>query len=100
MIDKVSLDKFITGEGDDEYENQYTIDESDMDDYEKRFIESQDAVRKYVGDLIVVHKRLNSTQKKLNLAVDIILALREKVTLIPTEIQKQINSLAKGGYRG
>ena len=100
MIDKVSLDKFITGEGDDEYENQYTIDESDMDNYEKRFIESQDAVRKYVGDLIVVHKRLNSTQKKLNLAVDIILALREKVTLIPTEIQKQINSLAKGGYRG
>ena len=69
-------------------------------EYEERFIESQDTVRKYVGDLIVAHKRLNSTQKKLNLAVDIILALREKVTLIPTKIAKQINSLTKGGYRG
>ena len=100
MIDKVSLDNFITGGGDDNHEKQYTIDESDMDNYEKRFIESQDAVRKYVGDLIVAHKRLNSTQKKLNLAVDIILALRKEVTLIPTKIQKQIDTLTKGGYRG
>ena len=71
-----------------------------VDHYEMQYKESQDTVRKYVGDLIVAHKRLNSTQKKLNLAVDIILALREKVTLIPTKIQKQINSLTKGGYRG
>ena len=93
MIDKVSLDKFITGEGDDEYENQYTIDESDMDNYEKRFKESQDAVRRYAADV-------RNVTKKLDLAVDIILALRKEVTLIPTKIAKQINSLTKGGYRG
>jgi len=93
MIDKVSLDKFITGEGDDEYENQYTIDESDMDNYEKRFKESQDTVRKYAADV-------RNVTKKLDLAVDIILALRKEVTLIPTKIAKQINSLTKGGYRG
>ena len=46
MIDKVSLDKFITGEGDDEYENQYT-----MDGYEQQYKESQDAVRKYADDV-------------------------------------------------
>ena len=60
MIDKVSLDKFITGEGDDEYENQYT-----MDGYEQQYKESQDAVRKYAHDL-------RNVQKKLDLAVDII----------------------------
>ena len=93
MIDKVSLDKFITGEGDDEYENLYTIDESDMDNYEKRFIESQDTVRKYAADV-------RNVTKKLDLAVDIILSLRKEVTLIPTKIQKQIDTLTKGGYRG
>ena len=98
MIDKVSLDKFITGEGDDEYENQYTIDESDMDNYEKRFKESQDTVRKYAADV-------RNVTKKLDLAVDIILALRKHImlsteTLVPTKIQKQIDLLTKGGYRG
>ena len=45
-INKVSLDKFITGEGNDEYENQYT-----MDGYEQQYKESQDAVRKYADDV-------------------------------------------------
>ena len=62
-------------------------------EYEDRFIESQDTVRKYAADV-------RNVTKKLDLAVDIILALRKEVTLIPTKIQKQINSLTKGGYRG
>ena len=66
-----------------EYENRF----------EKRFIESQDTVRKYVEDV-------RNVTKKLDLAVDIILALRKEVTLIPTKIQKQIDTLTKGGYRG
>ena len=61
--------------------------------YELQYKESQNAVRKYAIDL-------RNVTKKLDLAVDIILALRKKVTLIPTKIQKQINSLTKGGYRG
>ena len=64
-----------------------------VDHYEKRFKESQDAVRAYAKDL-------RNAQKKLDLAADIILALRKKVTLIPTKIQKQIDTLTKGGYRG
>ena len=88
-----NLNNFITGGGDDNHEKQYTIDESDMDNYEKRFKESQDTVRKYAADV-------RNVTKKLDLAVDIILALRKEVTLIPTKIAKQINSLTKGGYRG
>ena len=64
-----------------------------VDHYEKRFKESQDTVRKYAVDV-------RNVTKKLDLAVDIILALRKEVTLIPTKIQKQIESLTKGGYRG
>jgi hypothetical protein len=59
----------------------------------EQFKESQDAVRRYAADV-------RNVQKKLDLAVDIILALRKKVTLIPTKIQKQIDALTKGGYRG
>ena len=64
-----------------------------MENYEQRFIESQDTVRKYAKDL-------RNAQEKLDLAADIILALRKEVTLIPTKIQKQIDTLTKGGYRG
>ena len=64
-----------------------------VDHYEKRFKESQETVRKYAADV-------RKVQKKLDLAADIILALRKEVTLIPTKIQKQIDSLTKGGYRG
>ena len=64
-----------------------------MSEYEKRFKESQDTVRKYAADV-------RNVTKKLDLAVDIILSLREHVTLIPTKIAKQINLLTKGGYRG
>ena len=64
-----------------------------VDHYEKRFKESQDAVRAYAH-------AIKKAQKKLDLAVDIILALRKEVTLIPTKIQKQIDALVKGGYRG
>ena len=64
-----------------------------MENYEQRFIESQDTIRKYAKDL-------RNAQEKLDLAADIILALRKEVTLIPTKIQKQIDSLTKGGYRG
>ena len=64
-----------------------------VDHYEKRFKESQDTVRKYAVDV-------RNVTKKLDLAVDIILALRKEVTLIPTKIQKHIDSLTKGGYRG
>tara|TARA_R100001530_G_C4286853_1_gene147019 strand:+ start:341 stop:553 length:213 start_codon:yes stop_codon:yes gene_type:complete len=64
-----------------------------VDHYEKRFKESQDTVRKYAADV-------RNVTKKLDLAVDIILSLREHVTLIPTKIAKQINLLTKGGYRG
>ena len=88
-----NLDNFITGGGDDNHEKQYTIDESDMDNYEKRFKESQDTVREYAADV-------RNVTKKLDLAVDIILALRKEVTLIPEKIAKQINELTKGGYRG
>ena len=59
----------------------------------EQFKESQDAVRRYAADV-------RNIQKKLDLAVDIILALREHMTLIPTKIQKQIDALTKGGYRG
>ena len=59
----------------------------------EQFKESQDAVRRYAADV-------RNVQKKLDLAVDIILALRKHITLIPTKIQKQINALTKGGYRG
>ena len=59
----------------------------------EQFKESQDAVRRYATDV-------RNVQKKLDLAVDIILALRKHITLIPTKIQKQINALTKGGYRG
>ena len=58
----------------------------------EQFKESQDAVRRYAADV-------RNVQKKLDLAVDIILALRKHITLIPTKIQKQINALTKGGYR-
>ena len=61
--------------------------------YEEEYISSQDAVRRYAADV-------RNVTKKLDLAVDIILALRKEVTLIPTKIQKQIDSLTKGGYRG
>ena len=64
-----------------------------MENYEQRFIESQVTVRKYAKDL-------RNAQEKLDLAADIILALRKEITLIPTKIQKQIDSLTKGGYRG
>ena len=92
-INKVSLDKFITGEGNDEYENQYT-----MDWYEQQYKESQDAVRKYAADL-------RNVEKKLDLAVDIILSLKKYISTvtvrsIPKKIDKQINALTKGGYRG
>ena len=64
----------------------------------ERFKESQDAVRKYAVDL-------KNAQKKLDLAVDIILSLKEymstvTVLSIPKKIDKQINALTKGGYRG
>ena len=55
MIDKVSLDKFITGEGDDEYENQYT-----MDGYEQQYKESQDAVRKYAEEVRELEKEIKA----------------------------------------
>ena len=61
--------------------------------YEQQYKESQGAVRAYAHSL-------RKTQKKLDLAVDIILALRKEVTLVPTKIQKQIDALVKGGYRG
>ena len=61
--------------------------------YEKEYISSQEAIRRYASDV-------RNVTKKLDLAVDIILALRKEVTLVPTKIQKQIDSLAKGGYRG
>ena len=64
-----------------------------VDHYEKRFKESQDTVRKYATDV-------RNVTKKLDLAVDIILELRKEVTLVPTKIQKQIDALVKGGYRG
>ena len=64
-----------------------------MENYELQYKESQDTVRKYAVDV-------RNVTKKLDLAVDIILALRKEVTLIPTKIQKQIDSLTKGGYRG
>jgi predicted metal-dependent hydrolase len=64
-----------------------------VDHYEKRFKESQDTVREYAADV-------RNVTKKLDLAVDIILALRKEVTLIPEKIAKQINELTKGGYRG
>ena len=74
-----------------------------MSVYKEEFIASQDAVRKYAADV-------RNIQKKLDLAVDIILALRKQITLpwkkgltttlIPTKIQKQIDALTKGGYRG
>ena len=64
-----------------------------MENYELQYKESQDTVRKYAADV-------RNVTKKLDLAVDIILALRKEVTLIPTKIQKQIDSLTKGGYRG
>jgi molecular chaperone GrpE (heat shock protein) len=64
-----------------------------VDHYEKQYKESQDAVRRYAADV-------RNVTKKLDLAVDIILALRKEITLIPTKIQKQIDSLTKGGYRG
>ena len=64
----------------------------------ERFKESQDAVRKYAEDL-------KNAQKKLDLAADIILSLKEymstvTVLSIPKKIDKQINALTKGGYRG
>ena len=55
MIDKVSLDKFITGEGNDEYENQYT-----MDGYEQQYKESQDAVRKYAEEVRELKKEIKA----------------------------------------
>ena len=61
--------------------------------YELQYKESQNAVRKYAIDL-------RNVTKKLDLAVDIILALRKHMTLVPTKIQKQIDALVKGGYRG
>ena len=61
--------------------------------YELQYKESQNAIRKYAIDL-------RNVTKKLDLAVDIILALRKHMTLVPTKIQKQIDSLTKGGYRG
>jgi len=54
-INKVSLDKFITGEGNDEYENQYT-----MDGYEQQYKESQDAVRKYADDVRRLEKEIKA----------------------------------------
>ena len=63
------------------------------ENYEQQYKESQDTVRKYATDV-------RNVTKKLDLAVDIILALRKEVTLIPTKIQKQIDALVKGGYRG
>ena len=61
--------------------------------YEEQYRESQCAVKAYAH-------AIKKTQKKLDLAVDIILALRKEVTLVPTKIQKQIDALVKGGYRG
>ena len=55
MIDKVSLDKFITGEGNDEYENQYT-----MDGYEQQYKESQNAVRKYAEEVRELKKEIKA----------------------------------------
>ena len=43
-----------------------------VDHYEKRFKESQDTVREYAADV-------RNVTKKLDLAVDIILALRKEV---------------------
>ena len=54
-INKVNLDKFITGEGDDEYENQYT-----MDGYEQQYKESQDAVRKYAEEVRELEKEIKA----------------------------------------
>ena len=59
---------------------------------------SQDAVRKYAADL-------RNVEKKLDLAVDIILSLKKYISTvtvrsIPKKIDKQINALTKGGYRG
>ena len=54
-INKVNLDKFITGEGDDEYENQYT-----MDGYEQQYKESQDAVRKYAEEVRELKKEIKA----------------------------------------
>ena len=64
----------------------------------EQFKESQDAVRKYAVDL-------RNVEKKLDLAVDIILSLKEYISTvtvrsIPKKIDKQINALTKGGYRG
>ena len=64
----------------------------------EQFKESQDAVRKYAADL-------RNVEKKLDLAVDIILSLKEYISTvtvrsIPKKIDKQINALTKGGYRG
>jgi len=76
-----------------------------VSEYEKRFKESQDTVRAYAADV-------RNVTKKLDLAVDIILSLQKivnigipkslhnEINLIPTKIRKQIDSLAKGGYRG
>ena len=66
--------------------------------YEQQYKESQGAVKAYAH-------AIKKTQKKLDLAVDIILALKKHImlsteTLVPTKIQKQIDSLTKGGYRG
>lgn len=54
-INKVNLDKFITGEGNDEYENQYT-----MDGYEQQYKESQDAVRKYAEEVRELEKEIKA----------------------------------------
>jgi len=63
-------------------------------DYKKEFRISQDTVRKYAHDL-------RNSQKKLNLALDVIISLTKKIgTSIPPRIQKQIKALTKGGYSG
>jgi len=54
-INKVNLDKFITGEGNDEYENQYT-----MDGYEQQYKESQNAVRKYAEEVRELKKEIKA----------------------------------------
>ena len=64
----------------------------------REFKISQDAVRKYAADL-------RNVEKKLDLAVDIILSLKKYISTvtvrsIPKKIDKQINALTKGGYRG
>ena len=65
-----------------------------MSVYQKEFIASQDAVRKYAHDL-------RNAENKLNLALDVIISLTKKIgTSIPPRIQKQIKALTKGGYRG